>query len=133
MQRPISPHLQVYRLPLTAILSISHRITGTLLVVGLMFYVGLLTTAVLGADYFTALQKTVATIPGQTLLWIWIYALLFHACHGIRHILWDSIRGFSRDQLFRHNMIELALSVGLTVALFLLTHGSSSALSWVGL
>ena len=123
--RPLSPHLQVYRLPLTALLSISHRITGVLLSMGLLLLAGWLLAASGHPEGFTLIQSGLDSLPGQLLLWAWIYALVFHACHGIRHIVWDLGHGLDRDRLMRHNLVELMASVVLTGILFAVTHGAA--------
>lgn len=120
--RPLSPHLQVYRLPLTAMLSISHRMTGVVLVLGLVVIAAFLALAA-GAETYAMVLGWLSTLPGQMGLWLWIYALLFHACHGVRHLIWDSARGLEKRDLLLHNLIELALSVLLTAAAFIITHG----------
>ncbi len=123
--RPLSPHLQVYRLPLTAMLSISHRITGVMLSLGLLAIPALLLMMVLAPKGFALVQAGLVSLPGKSALWLWIYALYFHACHGIRHLVWDSLRGLDKRHLQRHNLIELGLSVFLTIGTFLLTDGRS--------
>ena len=121
--RPLSPHLQVYRLPFTAILSISHRITGVLLSVGLLFIAGLLVLLATTPDGFSLIQSGMVTLPGRIVLWLWVYALCFHACHGVRHLIWDSLHGLDKRSLPLHNLVELATSVILTVGAMLLTDG----------
>jgi len=127
--RPLSPHLQVYRLPLTALLSISHRITGVLLAMGLLLLAGWLLAASVSHEGFGLIQSALGSLPGQVVLWGWIYALVFHACHGIRHIAWDLGYGLNRDRLIRHNLVELMASVVLTGILFAVTHGATD---WSG-
>lgn len=121
--RPLSPHLQVYRLPLTAILSISHRITGVVLVMGLVAIAAFLTLAAAGAEAYTMGLGWLSTLPGRIGLWLWIYALFFHACHGVRHLIWDTARGLEKRDLLLHNLVELLLTVLLTAGAFLFTHG----------
>ena len=127
--RPLSPHLQVYRLPLTALLSISHRITGVLLAMGLLLLAGWLLAASVNPEGFALIQSALGSLPGQVVLWGWIYALVFHACHGIRHIVWDLGHGLDRNRLMRHNLVELMASVVLTGILFAVTHGATD---WSG-
>jgi succinate dehydrogenase / fumarate reductase cytochrome b subunit len=118
-ERPLSPHLQVYRLPITAILSISHRITGLLLVMGMVFWVIFLMALAEGEAQYAQAQKVLGSVPGRVLLWIWLYALFFHLCHGVRHLIWDTVHGLERDNLSRHAYLEIGASVLLTLAIFL--------------
>ena len=119
--RPLSPHLQVYRLPLTAILSITHRMTGVVLVMGVIVIAGFLAIAAAGPEPYTLVLGWISTPLGRIGLWLWIYALFFHACHGVRHLLWDATRGLDKRDLLRHNLIELAASIGLTAGAFIVS------------
>ncbi|MFZ2171300.1 MAG: succinate dehydrogenase, cytochrome b556 subunit [Methylococcaceae bacterium] len=113
--RPISPHLQVYKLPLTGILSITHRFTGALLSVGLIFVVYILYALAGGSNTYAAMQSFTSIGLVQLLYWGFIYALFFHLCHGVRHLIWDAGKSFDRNTLNRYAMIELAASLVLTL------------------
>jgi succinate dehydrogenase / fumarate reductase cytochrome b subunit len=118
--RPLSPHLQVYKLPLTGILSITHRVTGVLLSFGLLYAVYLLTSLAAGPEAYAAMQGIAASWWMRCISWGFIYALFFHLCHGVRHLIWDAGRGFEAETLNRYAGIELAVSVLLTLAAFIL-------------
>jgi succinate dehydrogenase / fumarate reductase cytochrome b subunit len=113
--RPISPHLQAYRLPLTGIISITHRMTGVFLSVGLVAVVYLLSAIAAGADSYAAMQAIMAIWLVKLLYWGFIYALFFHLCHGVRHLIWDAGRSFDRDTLNSYALIELVASITLTL------------------
>lgn len=125
--RPLSPHLQVYRLPFTAILSISHRITGVVLSVGLLFTAGIFIVAATSSEGLSLIQTGLVTLTGRIVLWLWVYALCFHACHGVRHLIWDSLHGLDKRSLPLHNLIEVTTSVILTVGAVLLVDGQGLA------
>ncbi len=112
--RPISPHLQIYRLPLTGLISISHRITGVLLTFGLIGVVFMLAQIQSGMLAYLQMQTLLHTLPMQLILSGFIYALMFHFCHGVRHLIWDAGQSFSRETLTRYALIELSLSLLLT-------------------
>lgn len=114
--RPLSPHLQVYRLPLTGIVSITHRITGMFLSLGLVLFVWILVSMSAGNANYLAIQKLLQQWPAQLILWCFLYSLFFHLCHGVRHLIWDAGSGFDRDAMNRNIFIELALSILLTLA-----------------
>jgi succinate dehydrogenase / fumarate reductase cytochrome b subunit len=118
--RPLSPHLQVYKLPLNAVASIVHRITGVILSVGLLLFVGSLLTISVGEDAYVTMQNLMNHALGTLILWLFIYALFFHLCHGVRHLIWDAGSGFEREHMDRNVYIELIASVILTVAGFFL-------------
>lgn len=114
--RPISPHLQAYQLPLTGIISITHRMTGVLLSVGLLGVVYIISAVAEGAGSYAAMQSLMNMWLIKLLYWGFIYALFFHLCHGVRHLIWDTGRSFDRETLNRYALIELILSVTLTLA-----------------
>ncbi len=119
-ERPLSPHLQVYRLPLTAWVSITHRATGVFLSFGLVLMVLFLMAVAQGPEAFETAQGLLRSLLGRLLLWGWIYALLFHLVHGLRHLIWDTVHGFGRDSLDRLARYEIVASVLLTASVFFL-------------
>lgn len=118
--RPLSPHLQVYRLPLTALVSITHRATGVWLTLGLALFVMALVQASGGEAAYLRVQACLSSWPGLIFVWAWIFSLLFHLCHGIRHLVWDTGHGFEKSALNLHSGIELAAAVALTAMTYLL-------------
>jgi len=114
--RPISPHLQIYKLPLTGLISISHRITGVLLSVGLLLFVVIISAVSGGADAYAAMQAVMWVWLMKLIYWGFIYALFFHLCHGVRHLIWDTGQGFELETLNRYALAELLASFVLTVA-----------------
>ncbi len=88
--RPLSPHLQVYRPQLTSVLSISHRISGVLLSLGLIVVVAWVLALAAGPERFTALTGLLSSVPMLLLLLAWTAALFYHLLNGIRHLLWDA-------------------------------------------
>lgn len=88
--RPLSPHLQVYRPQLTSVLSISHRISGVVLSVGLVIVVAWLLALAAGPERFTAFNAFLTSGPALVALVLWTVALFYHLLNGIRHLLWDA-------------------------------------------
>ncbi len=113
--RPISPHLQIYRLPITGIISISHRLTGVFLVFGLIGFVAIVFQIKNGMLSYLEMQNLLHTLPMQLVLSSFIYALFFHLCHGIRHLFWDLGNSFSREMLIRYALLEIFMSLLFTV------------------
>lgn len=114
--RPISPHLQAYKLPLTGIISITHRMTGVLLSVGLVAFVYIVSAVAGGATDYADMQAFMNVWIIKLIYWGFIYALFFHLCHGVRHLIWDAGRSFDRETLNSYALVELAASVILTLA-----------------
>ncbi|MFA5593500.1 MAG: succinate dehydrogenase, cytochrome b556 subunit [Micavibrio sp.] len=88
--RPLSPHLQVYRLPMTALMSITHRITGAILAGGFLLIAGILMAAAAGASSFNAVMDFAGSPFGTFIIVGWAAALYYHMLNGIRHLVWDA-------------------------------------------
>ncbi|MEQ1531552.1 MAG: succinate dehydrogenase, cytochrome b556 subunit [Methylococcales bacterium] len=116
--RPTSPHLQVYRLPLTGIISISHRMTGVMLSAGLILIVYMLSASTSESGY-QSMQAFMNHGLVRLIFWGFIYALFFHLCHGVRHLFWDAGLGFAKETLDRFALYELLASFTLTLIVFL--------------
>lgn len=116
--RPTSPHLQVYKLPLTGIISITHRMTGVMLSAGLILFIYLISALAGGENSYAAMQSIMNLWLLKLVCWGFIYALFFHLCHGVRHLIWDSGNSFELATLNRYALIELAASLVLTLLTF---------------
>ncbi|MBO21562.1 MAG: succinate dehydrogenase, cytochrome b556 subunit [Rhodospirillaceae bacterium] len=117
---PLSPHLQVYRPQLTSVLSILHRITGIALAVGTLVLVWWLIAAAAGPTAFDTVQSFIGSVIGRLLLLGWSFALFYHLCSGIRHLVWDTGRGFELSTAYASGWLVVVATVILT------------AISWVG-
>lgn len=113
--RPLSPHLQVYKLPLTGIISITHRMTGVMLSFGLIFFVCMLWSIAGDEQAFIEMQSLLNHWLVKVIYWGFIYALFFHLCHGIRHLIWDAGNSFELETMNQYAFIELIASVLLTI------------------
>ena len=118
--RPLSPHLQVYRFQWTMALSILHRITGVALAVGTLLLVWWLVAAASGPEAFATVQGFIGSILGRLLLFGWTLALFYHLCNGIRHLFWDAGYGFELDVAYRSGLVVLGASVALTLISWIL-------------
>ena len=112
--RPLSPHLQVYRLPLTALMSISHRATGVLLVVGSLVLVYWLAAVAGGADTFANAQALLGSVPGRVLLLAITFSLFYHLGNGVRHLFWDAGHGFELGTAHRSGVAVIVAAIALT-------------------
>jgi succinate dehydrogenase cytochrome b subunit len=92
--RPMSPHLQVYRWPVSMALSISHRVTGVALSAGALLMAWWLAAAAISDNAFGTVQTFLGSAFGVFLLLCWAAALLLHLFLGIRHLVWDAGSGF---------------------------------------
>lgn len=114
--RPISPHLQIYRPQLTSVLSFAHRVTGLTLGLYSIALVMWLIAAAAGPRPFSAAQSFMQSLLGEILLFGGTFCLFLHLCGGIRHLLWDSGRGFELGAIYASGWAVVAVSTALTVA-----------------
>jgi succinate dehydrogenase / fumarate reductase cytochrome b subunit len=117
--RPLSPHLTIYRWPITMILSIMHRVTGAALSFGMMVFILWLVTIAFsqsGYDFFLLIMKSWL---GQLALFLWSFAFFLHFCNGIRHLYWDTGRGFNKDKVELSARLVILGSVVLTAFFWL--------------
>jgi succinate dehydrogenase / fumarate reductase cytochrome b subunit len=110
-ERPLSPHLQVYRPQITSVLSILHRLTGVALTLGTLLLTWWLVSAAYGPDAFADAQAFVGSWFGQLLLWGFTFALFYHLGNGIRHLAWDFGWGFELSQVRASGLAMLAFAV----------------------
>ncbi len=115
--RPLSPHLSIYRWPITMTMSILHRATGVAMSVGFIVLTGWLFDAAMGADTYAAMLSYLDTMVGKLLLMGWSFAFFFHLSNGVRHLIWDSGRGFEKTTANASAWFVLLLAIVLT-ALF---------------
>jgi succinate dehydrogenase / fumarate reductase cytochrome b subunit len=113
--RPLSPHLQVYRLPLVAVMSITHRITGVALVVGTILLAAWLGSGAYSPEAWNGMSSFLGSWFGYLLLFGWSVALYYHLCNGIRHLFWDIGKGFELADARRANGIVLVATAVLVV------------------
>lgn len=118
--RPLSPHLQIYRLPFTGIISISHRITGVCLCLGLMLFVSVIAAVADSSFTYGLMQSWFDSLFVKLVYWGFVFALCFHLCHGVRHLLWDAGAGFDKAAMDRFALYEVAAAVLLCVLVLIL-------------
>ena len=121
--RPLSPHLQIYRPMLTMMMSIMHRITGIGLYFGIVLLVWWLTAASISDSYFDFVQGFFGHWFGRLLLFGFTWALIHHALGGLRHLLWDTGRGFDLNLVEWLARANLAGSIALTLLLWVIGYG----------
>jgi len=114
-QRPLSPHLQIYRKQVQMMSSITHRATGIALAVGSLLVVcGLLQLAA-GEGSYNAFKHVIGSPIGIILMLGWSWSLFYHLCNGIRHLLQDAGWGYEIPQFVRSSWLSVAGSIVLTV------------------
>jgi succinate dehydrogenase / fumarate reductase cytochrome b subunit len=117
--RPLSPHLQVYRWQWTMMLSITHRATGIALAVGSLLLVCWLLAIASGPDAFAPVHGFLGTWIGRLLLFGWTWSLLYHFANGIRHLFWDAGLGFELPTAQASGYAVVAISLAATLAVWI--------------
>lgn len=112
--RPMSPHLQVYKLPMTAVLSILHRATGVVLFFGALGLVMILLMAMMGEQTWLLVQGVLGSWLGYLALAGMSFSLYYHLCNGIRHLFWDIGMGFDPKRTQQSGIAVIVSSVTLT-------------------
>lgn len=115
-KRPLSPHLQIYRPQITSVLSISHRFSGAVLAAGLLLLVYWLAALASGEAAYAAALGVLGAWPVKVILFLGTLAFFYHLCNGIRHLWWDSGRGFEIPQIYASGWAVVIVSISLTVA-----------------
>jgi succinate dehydrogenase / fumarate reductase cytochrome b subunit len=119
-KRPLSPHLSIYKLQLTSGLSIMHRITGAYLYLGLV----ILSWTIFCLVYFPFILENISIfinsniiieITFKLMLFTWTFSLFYHQLNGIRHLFWDTGKGFDLPVVYISGKLVLALSILLTI------------------
>lgn len=120
VQRPISPHLQIYGLTLTLVMSGLHRLSGMALYFGSLLLVWWLIAIASGPNAYATAQWMLGTLLGRLVLLGYSWALIHHALGGVRHLIWDTIHGLEpieREWLARATIVG---SLGLTAIVWII-------------
>lgn len=118
--RPLSPHLQIYKPIPTMVASIVHRITGAALYFGTVLVAWWLIAAASGPDYFEFVQKIMGSIVGRLVLFGYTWALMHHMIGGIRHLIWDTGAMFDKHTSTRMAYVSIMLSIALTLVIWVI-------------
>lgn len=118
--RPLSPHLQIYKLILTMVMSIVHRITGAALYFGTLLLAWWLIAAAAGPAYFDFVNGIFGSIIGRLILFGYTWALVHHMLGGLRHFIWDMGAGFGREAREWLARATIIGSVTLTLILWII-------------
>jgi succinate dehydrogenase / fumarate reductase cytochrome b subunit len=116
--RPVSPHLQIYRWQIGNTLSILHRFTGIALSLGLIALISWLVALASGEPSYAAASRLLSSPIGRLALMAWTFAFLYHLLNGIRHLFWDVGVGFERTQRHASGWLVVGSAAILSAALW---------------
>jgi succinate dehydrogenase / fumarate reductase, cytochrome b subunit len=123
MNRPLSPHLQIYRPMLTMVMSIMHRITGMALYAGMALFVWWLEAASISDEYFNLVQGFFSHWTGRIILFGFTWALIHHMLGGLKHFLWDAGRGFDLKTIEFLAKGHIIGSIAITLLIWIIGYG----------
>ncbi len=123
IERPLSPHIGIYRWQVSSSLSILHRFTGVMLSIGAFVLVGWLVTLAAGYEAYARLIGGLSGIFGRTFLFVWSFSFFYHLCNGVRHLFWDAGIGFDKARAQQTGWVVVAVAATMTVLLWLFGAG----------
>lgn len=119
-ERPLSPHLQVYRWQITMTMSILHRATGVALAAGAFLFAWWLVAVALGPEAYADFRECLASPLGLVALFGFSFALIYHTFNGIRHLLWDVGFGYEIPKFYATGWAVTALTAVVTLGVWFL-------------
>jgi succinate dehydrogenase / fumarate reductase cytochrome b subunit len=122
VERPLSPHLQIYSPLINMVMSILHRITGAALYFGTILLSWWLIAAAIGPQYFDFVNGLFGTVFGKLILFGYTWALMHHMLGGIRHLIWDTGRGFELATVDALCWATIVGSASLTVVIWIVAY-----------
>lgn len=119
VRRPMSPHLQIWRWPVTMATSILHRITGCGLGFGTVLMTWWLVAAATSDDAFATVQWFLGSWFGILCLFGWTACLVYHLINGLRHLAWDALIGFEKREYTLASYVIFAATIGFTLLIMI--------------
>ena len=118
--KPLSPHLSIYKPQITSIMSISHRLSGIFQSFGnvmiFMFFILILAEE----KYYNLAMFFFNSYLGIAFTFLYIFSLCYHACNGIRHLIWDLGYGFELKNVYISGYFTIAISLILNTLVWVL-------------
>ena len=124
-ERPLPPHLQVYKPQITSVMSIIHRATGVVLGLGSLVLAAWLVAAAGAPQTYASFAGWMGSPVGKLALFVFSACLVYHFLNGLRHLAWDTGRGYDIPKVYASGYTVLALSVVLTAALWWVALGGT--------
>ena len=112
--RPLSPHLSIYRPQLTSVTSILTRITGNALLISALLVIWWFLAAATSPDYFAVADGLLTSVVGDLVLLLSLWGLWYHTLAGIRHLIWDNGIGLDLETAEKMGWAVIGGSVILT-------------------
>ena len=118
--RPLSPHLTVYRPQITSVMSILHRITGIFQSLGTLSIFLLIFVTIIGENYHNLADFFLKSIIGKLFLFFYVFSICYHLCNGIRHLAWDFGYGFEIKNVYLTGYLTVISAILLNITVWFL-------------
>lgn len=118
LERPLSPHLGIYKWPLAMAISILHRITGVALAIGAALMVSIFVAIAADPECYEWIRGVLNNKICKTFLFLWTFALFLHLFNGIRHLFWDAGYGFEKSTTTKSGVMVIIATFILTFAVW---------------
>jgi len=115
MNNPLSPHLSIYKFKLSLLMSIAHRITGGALYFSMLIFLFFLVSLSSGASAYELFSLIIGTWIGKLVILGITWAVFHHMLGGLRHFLWDMVKGFEVKTVDKLATITLLGGIVLTI------------------
>lgn len=115
-ERPLSPHISIYKPQISSVMSIMHRMSGIVLAAGSLLIMLWLWAGAYSQECYVTLQSWAIHPVGTIIMFGWSLAFYYHLCNGIRHLMWDTGRGFEIPCMERSGKLVLVAAVLLTAS-----------------
>lgn len=125
--RPLSPHLLIYRWPVTMGTSILHRVTGVGLAFGSVILAWWLVAASMGEESYAVFESAAFHWFGRFVLFGFTLALMFHAVNGVRHLFWDMGYGFEVPTANKTGIAAYVIAVLATIGIWIGAYSAMGA------
>ncbi len=122
-KNPLSPHLQIYRWQISSLISITHRITGILNFLGLIFISAWISSAGIGENLFEYFSVFLKSFIGRFILIGFTWSISYHLLSGIRHLFWDLGYGYEIKTANFSGILVILSSLILTIVLWMIGRG----------
>jgi succinate dehydrogenase / fumarate reductase, cytochrome b subunit len=119
IERPLSPHIFIYKPMLTMLMSIAHRITGATLYFGTLLIAWWLLAAASGPNAYAGIGTFMNSVVGRLVLFGYTWALIHHMLGGIRHLIWDTGHGFGPNEREWLAVATLVGSISLSIVIWI--------------
>jgi succinate dehydrogenase / fumarate reductase cytochrome b subunit len=125
--RPLSPHLGVYRWQVGNTMSIVHRLTGVMLALCAVAFTGWLVGIAAGPEAYALVVGALRSPPGVLLLAAGSFCFFYHLCNGVRHLFWDAGYGFEIAQARTSGLAAVAVALVLTLLFWFMALGAGGS------